>query len=52
MRGGLDSMPKTEPGGMKSGQGDASGVECEDESVAMDVTAEISVKDMEDFESF
>ena len=52
MRGGLDSMPKTEPGGMESGQGDASGVECEDESVAMDVTAEISVKDMEDFESF
>jgi DNA primase large subunit len=52
VRGGLDSMPKTEPGGIESGQGDASGMECKDESVAMDVTADISVKDMEDFESF
>ena len=34
---------------MEPGQ---SGMECEDESVAMDVTADISVKDIEDFESF
>ena len=51
VRGGLGSMPTTEPGGMESGQR-AGGVECEDESVAMDVTADISVKDMEDFDNF
>ena len=47
VRGGLDSRPA----GMESGQ-ENGGVEPEDESVAMNITADISAKDIEDFDSF
>ena len=47
MRGGLDSRPA----GMESGQ-ENGGVEPEDESVAMNITADISAKDIEDFDTF
>ena len=61
MRGGLDSRPNAEPAGTESSQSGTesgqSGVESgqggvEDEPVAMDVTADITVEDMEDFDSF
>ena len=52
MRGGFDSKPKQEPVGMQSEQ-TGSGMEPDQEPAAMDMaTADISVKDMEDFDSF
>ena len=43
VRGGLDSRPA----GMESGQENGG-----DESVAMNITADISAKDIEDFDTF
>ena len=50
---------KPETGGMESGQntsgmesGHNGGIEPGNDSAAMDVTAEISMKDMEDFDDF
>ena len=52
VRGGLDSKPKQEPVGTESEQTHG-GMEPDQESAAMDMaTADISVKDMEDFDSF
>ena len=52
VRGGLDSKPKQEPVGMESVQ-TGTGMEPDQESVAMDVaTADLSTKDMEDFDHF
>ena len=53
VRGGLNSIPKPEPGGMELAQTSNGGMELgPEESEAMDITANLSVKDLEEFDNF